>query len=928
MTAGPDLELPLALEGPWEHALFLSYGLDLPFFERTILPGLPGTCRNRILLGDEQTYLASCDHFADSGLVRYANSQYVAEPLLRRQRSHAKLLLLTSSESGWLAIGSGNVSMQGFASGGELFTDYTYASDDDGSLAEFVAVRMLLERFRDQGLLSRTAAWHVDRILDGTPWLFRAPSTLSRVRHNLDTSFVDQLAEAVGDEHVDRLWVLAPFFDEGAHAFGELVKRLRPDLTTILLQPERTSVDPAALTRQAAASDGRIELRSVRRPDDPWIHAKLFVVQTPSNAFCLQGSANASVAALLHRDPDGNFEMGSLLRASRDSFDDVIDGLDVSDPVSNAADLHLSYQSSDEKDHLADVGWQLTGAEWSNDSLLISYRGALPIAAGLQLIVRGTALPVEAVEQGQPLILHFGDEARELLGGADPIRLQLADGNRSNAIFPCDRVSLNAALHASPESDERLSRIGHLDLDDDELELLLQELEATMVLDRRSLWALAGKRSSVDETTHSDELRLDYSDVDYDMLRGHPRLRQYLMRSGGAGAHGRSRLQIVLNAITRSFADLLETSPASGTEAAVAAVAAEGNTGAQAENADGDTDAAEADRSRWSRQARINVLFKNFIKRFLSGLTSPDYQDVVGPEVVTSNYVIFLHILARLYERDWVDEAALVGATAATMEAMWGSERTTGYVARLDPDDVDTVTAIVRERHSDGQLLALVYCFARDLRQGHIADRRIEIRDAWRSLLLGARLPLDHAVLRDAGVLLRPIEEPDGPRLSKVVEELRQLAEYRTRDEFLDALGKRFETGPGSWYFDKVTVLIPPRPDDVNVECLLINNDDVSFAVGDAQWTLSTWMQVESRDYYRVQVRSLGAARSTRFVAFYEPALRRGQYAALGTGGESVALANLRSFAAPWDDAMLDLMLAAEEEDSERAPAPDEQASS
>src|SRR5438874_2181663 len=42
------------------------------------------------------------------------------------------------------------------------------------SLAEFVAARELLERFRDRGLLTRTAAWHVDRLLEGSPWLLRA----------------------------------------------------------------------------------------------------------------------------------------------------------------------------------------------------------------------------------------------------------------------------------------------------------------------------------------------------------------------------------------------------------------------------------------------------------------------------------------------------------------------------------------------------------------------------------------------------------------------------------------------------------------------------------------------------------------------------------------------------------------------------------
>ena len=51
-----------------------------------------------------------------------------------------------------------------------------------------------------------------------------------------------------------------------------------------------------------------------------------------------------------------------------------------------------------------------------------------------------------------------------------------------------------------------------------------------------------------------DELRLDYADVDYDLLRAHPKLRQYLYgQSGATGA--RSRLQIILNAITSAFSE-------------------------------------------------------------------------------------------------------------------------------------------------------------------------------------------------------------------------------------------------------------------------------------------------------------------------------------------------------------------------------------
>lgn len=923
MTALPDIELPLALSGPWEHALFLSYGLDLPFFERTILPNLPGTCRNRILLGDEKTYLASCDHFAESGLVRHANARYVAEPILRRRSSHAKLLLLTAPEAGWLAVGSGNVSMQGYASGGELFTTYNYASAGDDDLAEFVSVRELLERFRDDSLLSRTAAWHVDRLLEETSWLFRAATAASRVRHNLDTSFLDQLIDAIGGEPVEHLWVLAPFFDEHASALGDLIDGLSPDLTTVLLQPGRTSVDPAALTELIAASATRIELRSVTRLDDPWIHAKLFIAQTAKSAICLQGSANASIAAFVRTDR--NFEMGNLLRGSPSAFDDVLGGLEIGDVVLDAADLDVRYESSDDTDHFDDVGWQLTGAEWSEGNLRISYRGALPNTTDSQLLRRGTSVAIESVEPGAPLVLHFSDDVRELLGGADPIRLQFADGTQSNAIFPCDRASLNATLQASPESDERLSRIGHLDLDDDELELLLQELEATMVIDRRSLWQLAGKRGSVDEPPDGDELHLDYDDVDYELLRGHPKLRQYLFASGGAGTHGRSRLQIVLNAITGSFTELLEPQHAA-TAAAVAALADEGDVGSQADDAEGDDDERDADRRRWSRQARINVLLRNFINRFVAGLSSTTFQEAAGPEVLASNYVIFLHLLSRLYERDWIDVETLVEATAATIETMWGSDRSPSYIARLGADDAATVLSLIREKHSDAQLIALVYLFARDTRQSRGADPRLLIRNAWRGVLVGGRLPLDCPAVRDVAVLLRPTEPPEGPRLVDAAEELRRLADYRTREELMDDVHQRFGTSPGTWYFDKVTVRIPPRPESVSVECLLIDDDGIVLSLEDAQWLLAAWMQVEERSYYRVQVRSRTSA-SSRFVAFYQPAHQRGVYAAVSDREASVALTALHVASTPWDNAMLDLMVAAEQVDAERPSATIEDAS-
>ena len=86
-------------------------------------------------------------------------------------------------------------------------------------------------------------------------------------------------------------------------------------------------------------------------------------------------------------------------------------------------------------------------------------------------------------------------------------------------------------------------------------------------------------------------------------------------------------------------------------------------------------------------------------------------------------------------------------------------------------------------------------------------------------------------------------------------------------------------------------------------------------------------MEVEHRNYYRVQVRSRRGSPSPRFVAYYEPALQQGRYAALCPDGHSVAFTSLRSPEAPWDDAMLALMVAAEQEDAARTWAGSERAS-
>ena len=121
-----ELQLPEQLKGPWHHALVLTYGADIPFFENALWRQFSTRCRNKIILADGQCYLEACANYARSGLVRHLNQRYVAEGIFAPHAAHAKFILLTNSERGRLLVGSGNLGWQGYASGGELFTQYEY----------------------------------------------------------------------------------------------------------------------------------------------------------------------------------------------------------------------------------------------------------------------------------------------------------------------------------------------------------------------------------------------------------------------------------------------------------------------------------------------------------------------------------------------------------------------------------------------------------------------------------------------------------------------------------------------------------------------------------------------------------------------------------------------------------------------------------
>ena len=567
------LKLPDMLAGSWEHLLIATYGADLPFFENAIWRQLSSSCRNRIILADGRLFLDECERYAEGNTVRYLNQRYVAEGIHTPQSAHAKFILLTNSERGRLLVGSGNLSLGGYAGGGELFTVYEYSPDDTSSLGAFVTVRQLVEDLIDSGYVAGTATDHVQTLLQGTPWMFHTSNDVSRpVRHNLNRSFLRQLVDAVSGESVEELWILSPFYDEQCVALRELVNALEPTQTTLLVQQERTHVDLDALQRVCDMFSGNIQVRTFDKDSDTiYVHAKLYLLKLADRALCLQGSPNLSQVAMLLTVPQGNVELGNLIEGQRDAFDGILSALNIGSRVRNLQELNLEFRKSDDEDPVTPQSRQILGGELRGNTIAIRTDESIVEAElpGVALSIGGVEVPVTIRRRDATHIeITLSAESAKLLDRAVPVVLHFADGRQTNPVYICNRPALDAMLEQS-NLDEVLRHVGDLDLGDDEFQQLFNELaETILVVDGRTIWRLAGRDVlAIADDEDDDESYIRYEDVDYEQLRRHPRLRQYAQASENGSLLPRTQLQAVLDAITNHFHGLLEQPPTNSTTA-------------------------------------------------------------------------------------------------------------------------------------------------------------------------------------------------------------------------------------------------------------------------------------------------------------------------------------------------------------------------
>jgi len=848
------IKLPEIFKGRWDHLLILTYGADLPYFENAILRS-DFRCSNKIILADGQKFLQACERYETDGRVRSLNQRYIAEGIHTANSAHAKIILLTTRESGKLLIGSGNLG-QGYTSGGELFTLYEYSAKDASQLSEFQSVWKFVDTLLEREMIGGAAIRALRDLYVGTPWLMRAKETVeSMVVHNLHRSFIEQLQGKLNGESVQELWIMTPFFDSKGYAIEKLINTFHPKSVNLVIQPKYVSLDPSALKRVSRKLNKKIKIHpfeTITQGQTAYVHAKLFLLKTANRAICLQGSPNCSQVAMLLPSSLGNIEVANLLSGRRQAFDGLFKNLDLQPATTNIADLDISFHESEPLASSDKQEWLLISASWRGDTMLLYFRGETPdllhakIKVGdLEFAVIQTHKDRNEVQIKLPL-----DVQRLLSEHLVPIMLA-TKRNKSSPIFPCNLEMLDREANTSYSSIS-IQDIQNFNPEDPEFENLLRELEASFPIDRKSIWQMAGKSTSSSTNDEDDEYHLDYADIDYDLIRQHPKIQQYLHSRGqGTGGLAMTRLQQLMSAITAHFSELADV--AFGRKTIRSAFQLEGASTSDAAEDEGES--TEQILVHPPNKNRIKNILKRFIRRYLKGIESPDFVRVVGTEVVVNNYVIFSHVLWRLLQKnEWIDNHFILDAFFKMWVFFWGDGKRSGFAETLNDEQREWMSELLRNHKSDALVLAALYHANWQSMLDGDNQFRVTLCGFWRHILSPPLFELGENVLLDSWIYLHDLYPLNRPSPKHMVVDLQSLAHAPNTFDSLRELEDQFNLRENAFQVKNDGFYRERDGRTMQSDYLEILTPISINGVEDAKRILHIWMGIGNRDYHRVKM--------------------------------------------------------------------------
>jgi len=677
------------LQGSWSSAVIVTYGANLSFFETRILNQL-SQVPVRIVLADRDQLGSTLDEARRNGYhLPQLNRTYVAAPIRHSAAAHVKAILLLGPTDGRLLIGSGNLSYDGLASSGELWSVFSYTDSAPQHVDEFAALRSALQSLAEREMLDRPTLQVLEAVWQSAPWVPLNPKLGTVTTSNIDSSLIEQLRSSVAGP-VDELVAFAPFHDSDCAALESLITAFKPKRTRLLVT-KSTSANPRSIDRVlSGTSHGSVDEISVRGDEGVYIHAKWVHLVHGDRESLLGGSANLSRAAMLRNAGTGNVEFASITTGGRGAFSHIYDHLNVV-PIENILDFGIRYDAPDKApaDDLPDTP-QVHSIRIDGSKLILDLDRAIPGDLTFEFIDhKMNKLPTGAHDaDGSTYVVTLSSEASARMGAGGYVGVRVSGKDSEwQYVWPYHTSEIIGRLDRASRR-EYLHRIADIPEQDAELAALVRELDQTLIIDRKSLWQIATPDNSA-SSADGDAPTMKLGELDWERIYRDRRYAGYFAEGIRPGI-APTEIQIMLAGIAGKLGEIGLT--ASESNDAVDDLSYEGDpTGSLDPEAADDTLEEVLDRHEVPLSTRTKQAYGRFVKRYVAAIGDSEFVSAVGPIIATTNAIIFTRLVAQLHDKHILDASTAYLAHAAVYSLLWG-KTPSGAIA--DGFDSDTTHAI------------------------------------------------------------------------------------------------------------------------------------------------------------------------------------------------------------------------------------------
>ena len=685
LPEGQRVCIPNLLSGEFNGMIIGTFGASLDFAERQLFAQLSRSTINRVVLADSRQLNR---YFASGVPLRKINRSYIACPMLTQQAHHPKYIFLLGPNCGRLIVGSGNLSIGGYAGAGECFAIHEWFEKSDiDSLQPFLSLKEMIFDQISQGFIDGVASSRIRDIFESGKWINGESNGKSTVIHNSRESLIDQFAARVNGNPVTEIIATAPFHDQSANAVDDLLTKFNPKKFSLLVQNRVTRLNVQALTRVFSKHSTKIQIMEAEVPQrygKTLIHAKFILVRTPKNDYLLQGSANLSYVALCESGNKANVELSNLFVGKSGEFDFLINDLQLTvrkDGLSKFEPNQWESEQAEEEpysDGPRNVCWRpphLTG--WVSKG----FGEKVTIRIGERILDSINEIS-DKVDNGYEFGIEFDENSSERINNSTFIHIASKD-NRVYLVAPY-HMNVLQRLSASGNRADLLQEVGNLNLEDNEIEELIAELDRVLVIDSQSLWKLSNPEIHLPkDEDHSAPL--NYSQLDWSRIGELPQIRQY----GSAGQRllfGSSDLGLILQSLTNRMKLESRRDGEFSVDDSTDDSLGDAGFGEEDPELDGEKSGSQDEdfyQKRTTSKRRVKILWKNFLKRFILGFSNPEFIDLVGSIVVIPTYVLVNHLCRRLRSLEMIDIDYLNEVQISFWKFMWGSAENIGYMDSL-----------------------------------------------------------------------------------------------------------------------------------------------------------------------------------------------------------------------------------------------------